>query len=128
MKEQTGSLGTAYNDGELIIRQGDLCESIFVIQEGQVEFVREQDGIEIQVLVCGQGQLVGVATLFDGGVHQFHVRALGPARLITINRKNLLRRIREDPSLALHIIEVLSDRFHKLTAQVTELTLKQRRS
>ena len=122
--EQTGSLGTAYRDGEFIIRQGDSAESIFVVQEGRVEIVREQNGVEIQMLVCGRGQMVGLSTLFDGEVQRFHVRALGPARLIAVHRKNLLRRIHEDPSLAFHIIEELSNRTHKLTDQIMQLRLK----
>jgi CRP-like cAMP-binding protein len=110
-------LGREYSDGELIIRQGERAERMFIVQEGRVELVREESGIESQLAVCKQGQLFGVSPLFDGGYHMAHARAMGSTRLITISRKNLLRRIHEDPSLAFHIIEILSQRLHKLTIE-----------
>jgi CRP-like cAMP-binding protein len=119
--DKSGSLGRAYQDGEYIVRQGDVADCMFVVQEGQVELVRDEDGVEMHLVLCGQGQFIGESTLFGGGVHMTHVRAVGPARLITINRKNLMRRIHEDPSLAFHIIEALSYRIQKLTVQLAQL-------
>lgn len=120
---KSGSLGRAYEDGEYIVRQGDVADCMFVVQEGQVELVRDENGVETHLVLCGQGQFIGESTLFEGGIHLAHVRAVGPARLISINRKNLLRRIHEDPSLAFRIIEALSYRIHKLTVQVAQLSI-----
>lgn len=38
----TGALGKVYHHGEIIIRQGDIGDCMYVIQEGQVEVVMEQ--------------------------------------------------------------------------------------
>jgi CRP-like cAMP-binding protein len=41
--ERTGGLGKVYQDGEAIVRQGEVGDCIYVIQEGQVEVVAEKD-------------------------------------------------------------------------------------
>ena len=40
----TGALGTVYRDGETIVRQGEMGDSMFVIQQGSVEVLREEAG------------------------------------------------------------------------------------
>ena len=44
-----GELGKTYQDGEIIIQQGDDGNCMYVIQEGQVEVLLESDGQEIKV-------------------------------------------------------------------------------
>jgi len=46
---------------------------------------------------------------------------LGPARILTVDHKNFLRRIHEDPSLAYQLMEVMSNRVRRLSAEVTQL-------
>ena len=47
--------GTAYRAGETIVRQGEIGECMFVIQEGEVEVVRETDGDDVRLAVLGVG-------------------------------------------------------------------------
>jgi CRP-like cAMP-binding protein len=118
---QTGGLGKVYQDGEIIIRQGDVGDSMFVIQEGQVEVVVEQDGQEVHLAVQGAGQPIGEMAIFDHQVRSATVRALGQARILTVDKKSMVRRIHEDPSLAYHMMETMSQRVRKLNAEVARL-------
>jgi CRP-like cAMP-binding protein len=43
------SLGKEYKDGETIVRQGEMGDCMFVIQEGEVEAVAEADGRELKL-------------------------------------------------------------------------------
>lgn len=43
------SLGKEYKDGELIVRQGEMGNCMFVIQKGEVEAVAEADGRELRL-------------------------------------------------------------------------------
>jgi len=49
------------------------------------------------------------------------VRALGQARVLTIDQKGFLRRIHEDPSLAWNVVQTMSRRIRELAAEVTRL-------
>ncbi|KPJ60888.1 MAG: hypothetical protein AMJ46_04115 [Latescibacteria bacterium DG_63] len=117
----SSTLGKVYEDGEVIVRRGDTGDSMYVIQEGQVEVLVEKDGKEVRLRVLGDGEFVGEMSIFEREVRSATVRALGKARLLTVDKKNLLRRIHEDPSLAFRIIETMSRRIRDLTNEVVRL-------
>ena len=51
------ALGKVYQQGEVITRQGDVGDCMFVIQEGQVQVSIEQDGVVTPLRVAGKGGL-----------------------------------------------------------------------
>lgn len=118
--EKSG-LGKLYADGEVVIRQGDVGENMYVIQEGKVRITMSRDGVETQLRVMGKGEFFGEMALFDREVRSATVRADGPARILTVDRHSLLRRIQEDPSLAFRIIETMSGRLRELSSEIADL-------
>jgi CRP/FNR family transcriptional regulator len=116
----TGALGKVYKDGENIVRQGEVGDCMFVIQEGQVEVISEENGEEIHLAVREVGEFFGEMALFDRDVRSATVRALGQVRVLTVDKKNFLRRIHEDPSLAFRIVETMSRRLRELQAELTQ--------
>jgi CRP-like cAMP-binding protein len=116
-----GALGKLYHDGEVIIRQGALGDAMFVIQEGQLEILLEKDGRETRIRVAGRDELIGEMAVFEHEVRSATVRALGDARVLTVDRKNFLRRINEDPSLAFRLVETMSRRVRELSEEVARL-------
>jgi len=119
--EKTGALGKVYQDGEVIVRQGEVGDCMYAVQEGQVEVVAEKEGEEVHLAVRGQGEFFGEMAIFEHEVRMATVRALGQARILTIDKKNLLRRIHEDPSLAYRIVQTMSRRIRELSAEVAQL-------
>ena len=118
-----GALGRVYQDGEIIVRQGDKGEFLFVIQQGQVEIFIEREGNEIPLRIVGKNELIGEMAIFRREPRSATARACGPARVLTLDKKNFLRRISEDPSLAFRIIETLSRRINELSHEVADLKL-----
>jgi CRP/FNR family transcriptional regulator len=116
-----GALGKVYQDGEVIIRQGEVGDCMYVIQEGQVEVIVEQDGEEVRLAVRGEGDFFGEMAIFDHEVRSATIRASGQVRVLTVDRRNFLRRIQADPSLAFQIVEVMSRRIRELGDQVARL-------
>ncbi|MFQ5857941.1 MAG: cyclic nucleotide-binding domain-containing protein [Anaerolineae bacterium] len=119
--ETTGALGRVYQDGEIIIRQGEVGDCMYVIQEGQVEVIAEKDGEEVRLAVRGAGEFVGEMAIFEREVRSATVRALGQARVLTVDKKNFLRRIHEDPSLAFRMVQTMSRRIRELSEEVARL-------
>ena len=119
-----GALGKVYQDGDVIIRQGDVGDCMYVIQEGQVEVVHESQGREIQLQVHGPGAFFGEMAIFDKDVRSATVRALGEAKVLTVDKKNLMRRVHEDPSLAFKLVETMSQRIRELVDKVASLENK----
>jgi len=114
-------LGKQYEDGQEIVREGDVGEHMFVIQDGMVEVVRSTEGGEVQLATLGPGDVFGEMALFEREVRSATVRALGPVRVLTIDRRTFFRRIQEDPSLAFRILHKMSERIRKLNQRVAEL-------
>ena len=116
-----GALGKLYHDGEVIVRQGEVGDAMFVIQEGQLEILLEKDGRETRIRVAGRDELIGEMAVFEHEVRSATVRALGDARVLTVDRKNFLRRINEDPSLAFRLVETMSRRVRELSEEIARL-------
>jgi CRP/FNR family transcriptional regulator len=116
-----GALGRVYHDREVIVRQGEAGDGLFVIQEGQLEILSENHGRETRLRVAGEGELIGEMAVFEREVRSATVRALGEARVLTIDRRTFLRRINEDPSLAFRLVETMSHRIRELSAEIVNL-------
>jgi CRP-like cAMP-binding protein len=117
----SGALGKIYQDGEVIIHQGDEGHCMYVIQEGRVEVVQQVHGKEVRLGVRGEGEYVGEMAIFEREVRSATVRALGEARVLTVDQKNFLRRVAEDPSLAFRLVQNLSTRLRESSQLISEL-------
>ncbi len=117
----TGELGRVYNDGEVIIRQGEAGDCMYEIQSGEVEVIQEKSGKEICLAVLGKGDFFGEMAIFEHEVRSATVRALGEVRALTIDKRTFLRRITEDPSLAFRIVERMSHRIREMNNKLVRL-------
>ncbi len=118
---ETGALGKSYHDGQVLIRQGEVGDCMYVIQKGQVEVLAEKNGGEVQLAVLGEGEIFGEMAVFEREVRSATVRALGEVRALTVDKKNFLRRIQEDPSLAFRLMQTMSRRIRELNNEITRL-------
>ena len=118
---EPGELGKVYKDTEIIIKQGDPGDCMFVIQDGLVEIIRELDDGEVLLAMRGKGEFFGEMAIFEREVRSATVRAIGEAHVLTIDKKNLLRRLHEDPSLAFNLIQTMSARVREMSSEVSRL-------
>ena len=107
-------LGKIYNEGDIIIKQGDQGECMYVIQSGQVEILLESDGDETVIGQLGENSFFGEMALFEKEVRSATVRAKTDVRIITVDKRTLLYRIQEDPSLAFKMLQKLSERIREM--------------
>lgn len=115
------SLGKLYKSGEMIVQQGEAGNSMFVIQEGQVEVLRREGGDDVLLAILKQGDFFGEMAIFEREVRSATVRAHGEARVLTVDKKTLLRRIAEDPSLAFNVLHSMSNRIRRLSNELAQL-------
>lgn len=114
-----GELGKVFENGEVIIAEGDVGDCMFVIQSGRVEAVTGSGDHEQRVAVLSGGDFFGEMALFDKEVRSATVRALGEARVLTIDKRALLKRVSEDPLLALNLLKTMSRRIRSLNDRVS---------
>jgi len=117
----SAALGRFYEDGEIVARQGDVGDCLFVVQDGRVEIVVDQHGSEVVLRSAGRNEVLGEMAIFEHQPRSATIRASGRARILTLDKRNFLRRINEDPSLAFRMIETMSHRVRELSHEVVEL-------
>jgi CRP-like cAMP-binding protein len=118
---ESGALGKLYHDGEAIVREGETGDCMYVVQAGQVEVLQGKENKEVRLAVLNEGDFFGEMAIFEREVRSATVRAIGEVRVLTVEKKNFLRRIQEDPSLAYHIVKTMSHRIRDLNAELVRI-------
>ena len=121
MKKKTAALGKDYQDGDIIVREGETGNCMYEIQSGKVEILRDKEGQEVKLAVLGPGNFFGEMSIFEREVRSATVRAQGPVRALTVDKKTLLTRISADPTLAFRLLEKLSGRIRELDKEIVQL-------
>lgn len=124
------SVGRTYADGEIIFRQGDAADCLYIVQSGRVAVYQEVDGKEIPLADLGEGDSFGDMGVFLGPVRTESARARGAARVVTADYRFVLKKFRDDPSYAFQVIEKMArrdrDRKAREEKEVAERLLRDR--
>jgi CRP-like cAMP-binding protein len=118
MDPRMAGLGREYKAGEIIVQQGEAGNCMFVIQKGEVEALAESDGRQLRLRSMGRNEFFGEMALFEKEVRTATIRALRPTRVLTIDKKNFLGGVHEDPSLSFRILQMMSHRIRDLTERL----------
>jgi len=113
-----GALGKIYSDGEAIVRQGAVGDCMYVVQSGRVEVIQATNLGEQHLAFLETGDFFGEMSVFEKETRSATVRASGEARVLKVDKKTLLRRIKEDPLLAVNLLQTMSRRIRDLNAEV----------
>ena len=111
-------LGKLYRDGEIIIKQGEKGNCLYVIQEGLVDVILENPDGDIKVAQLGTTDFFGEMGLFEEDVRSCTVRAAGEATVLTIDKRNFLKSIHRDSSLAYRLLEKMSSRLREANEKI----------
>lgn len=122
LKKKDTTLGRLYIDGEVIIRQGEPGDCLYVIQKGKVEVIDESGDTEIRLAELGETEFFGEMGLFEKDVRSATVRSIGDTKVLTIDRKNFYQTIQKDPSIAYRLLEKLSNRLREMNKKLKNNT------
>lgn len=114
----TSVLGKIYQPEEIIFRQGDDGDWMYVVLEGKVEIFLERSGEHIPLKLCREGDLLGEMAIFNREPRSATARSQGVSRLLTIDKRNFIRRIQEDPTIAFRLVQELCSRIKELNEDV----------
>lgn len=119
MKE--GELGKMYASGEVIFREGDQGEVMYVIQAGKVSIVKNTPTGDLILATLDSGDIFGEMALFDKMPRSATAKATGSARVLSIDKKKLFATISRDPTLVFKMLETMSKRIRLLNDELTKL-------
>ena len=97
--------------GQTFYRQGDLGDSLFVIQSGSVTITyRADDGHEFDITTLDAPNVFGELTAITGQVRGATYRAKTDVRALEIDRDHLQALFTHDPNLATHFSNFVAER------------------
>lgn len=92
--------------GLVLIQPRTQGSGLYIVEEGTVVVERKGQKIEL-----GPGQYFGELALLAEHTHTARVRAKTPVRCLTINRFDFRRLLKEEPKMAIAMLESLAARF-----------------
>ncbi|HJT18795.1 MAG TPA: DUF1003 domain-containing protein [Thermoanaerobaculia bacterium] len=110
-----------FSEGDVIFKQGDKGESLFLIDDGAVEISYGEGRGRVVLSTLFPGQYFGELSLFDGAPRSATATAAKPSRLMRLDRDDLVDFVNKNPSAALRIIAEMSERLR----QTNELMSRQ---
>jgi flavin-dependent dehydrogenase len=116
-----GELGRVYADGQTIIRKGDTGDCMYVVLAGRAKVFATSGEGEIWLRDLGPGDVFGESAIFRRTQRSATVRASGETRVLSLNRRQFLSSVREDPIFEVRILEQMSGRVRQLTDEVVRL-------
>jgi hypothetical protein len=114
-------LGKDYDSGDVIVHEGEVGNSMYVIQSGQVEVIQSREGQDVRLAVLGKGDIFGEMAIFQEERRSATVRSLTNVRVLTVDKRIFLRRVHEDPSFAFAILQKMSQRVQELDEELTRI-------
>lgn len=110
--------------GELIYSAGDKREALFVIHKGQVKISRLSDiGKEQVIRVLGPGDFMGELALFSHSLMTDNAQALEDCTMCVIEGPRLMELMRKYPTIALKVMEELSQRLERAENLIEDISL-----
>jgi CRP/FNR family transcriptional regulator, cyclic AMP receptor protein len=108
--------------GTNIFAKGDPGTSLCAIREGTVKIsVSTVDGKDAVFNMLHKGAIFGEIALLDGNPRTADATAATDCELFVIERRDFLPLMREEPDIALRIIEILCSKLRRTTEQAEEV-------
>jgi CRP/FNR family transcriptional regulator len=97
--------------GEILFREGEVCEEIVVIITGSIKVYRlSDDGRQQTLWVLGAGDCFCLAPLFHQARYPVTAQCMTDARILKLRRENTPAQLGADPGLASGVVRCLCDR------------------
>jgi CRP/FNR family cyclic AMP-dependent transcriptional regulator len=115
-------VGKSVLRGTSICAKGDPGSSLFVVCQGSVKIsVPSADGHDAVLNLIGKGDVFGEIALLDGRPRTADVVAITDCELCVIERRDFLPLVKEEPEIALKMIEILCAKLRRTTEQAENL-------
>lgn len=110
-----------YESGEIILKENDLGETAFVIEQGRVEVSKELDGQKVHLAYLGTGETFGEMGMIDDKPRSATVTAVEDTLVREIHRDEFLQSLKTDPEIPITILKVLFERLRECHVKILQL-------
>ena len=115
----------SYKDGEVVVREGDPGDRMFLLMTGAMQVQVEREGNTITYGKLQAGECFGEMALIEGAPRSAMVKAEAPSMCLTLSREDFLDLLNRHPNIALGIMKGLSGRLRGMNVQVQDYARRQ---
>ncbi|HET91645.1 MAG TPA: cyclic nucleotide-binding domain-containing protein [Chloroflexi bacterium] len=115
----------AFDDDGIIFHEGEPGDTLYVVVSGRVGIEHQAEGGSESVArlaTLEPRQYFGEMSIFDQAPRSATAIAIGPTLLLSIRREPLIALVEGDPTLALELIRVLSQRLRDVNEELARKT------
>ncbi|MFN2545221.1 MAG: ATP-binding cassette domain-containing protein [Actinomycetota bacterium] len=103
-------------EGEVVVRQGDRGDSMYLVGSGELEVVVEDEGVPRHVGLLHGGDHFGEVALLTGKPRNATVRTTMPSELYSLSRADFEELLRQQPQVRDTLTRVMTERSSALAA------------
>jgi len=111
---------------ETICSLGRTNDEIYILVAGRVKIYElTPEGKEVILWFCTAGELFGIAdalTANEIGTRRINARSCGYTELLSVNYQDFLRFVKENPRVALPLLQLLSFRLREISEVLSDVT------
>jgi signal transduction histidine kinase len=97
--------------GKTLFAEGSPGDTAYVIQEGELEIIKESLGRDVLLTVRGPGEVIGELALLQDWTRTATVRARSDVRLMVISREQMRQLLRSSPTAAEALFNTVLNRW-----------------
>ncbi len=102
----------SYKKGDMLCRQGERADTLFIINEGKVKLSKiTKEGKEQIVHIFTSGDFFGELSLFSSNEnYNFDVYAISNVKICTLSKDDMNKIIMSNPEISLKLLQVITKR------------------
>ncbi len=109
-----------FEKGDILFRQNDPAYEAYVVLSGTAEVIVEINGSEMVVASLEKNAIVGEIAILSDVARTATVRAATELETLCIEKEQMLKLLKEFPSMAIDVMRVLAERLTATTADLSK--------
>jgi CRP/FNR family cyclic AMP-dependent transcriptional regulator len=116
-----GAAAKKLNVNEMLFREGDSSDAMYVIKTGRVKVFKTKGSGEIELAVVGPGQMIGEMAFFDGRPRSASAKAVQEAEVISLPFNALQAQFKTFPEWLKAMVKTVNEHLRDANQKIKQL-------
>jgi CRP/FNR family cyclic AMP-dependent transcriptional regulator len=116
--------GRTYQPGDTIVREGDVGDTMFIIQTGEVKIHKRTHDRETTLAVLKAGDFFGEMAIIDREPRSASATAATEAKVLVLSKDIFESQIKTNPKIIMSILRKMSERLRAADRQIKTLLMR----
>ncbi len=121
------SYGVSFRKGEVVFREGDKADYIYLIHRGKIRISISSGSSEEEIQLLGEPEFFGEMAIVNQAPRSANATAAEDCELIRMDKESFDRNVKDNHHFAVNVIRMLSERLRKADQVITSLNRQDRK-